>query len=151
VTASSASTPFLATVPLRAAPARRRRWWLAAAVGTAVVAVVALVALATVPVSESISEELTVSNPGSPVSAVVVGISFPRGATFGFSWATTDGRTVTLSFTGPTGSTLYRSDASTGHASVGVTGGESYDLGVYDALPETVQVSGTLDYSAPLL
>ncbi|MGP8078009.1 MAG: hypothetical protein ACLQD8_05710 [Thermoplasmata archaeon] len=145
------NAPFLATAPLNAEPRRRRRWLLPAALAATVLAVAALTVLIGVPVAQSVPENLTLINSGSLLSAVGQTVSFPHGGTLELSWWTASGRSVTFSVLAPSGSTIYSSDSARGSASLGVGDSGPYTLEIYDLLPETVTVSGTLHYSAPML
>jgi hypothetical protein len=130
---------------------RRRRWRIPGAVAGTIGAAVVLTVLIAVPFAQTAPEGLTLTNSGSLLSAVGQPITFPHGGTFDFSWSTESGRTVTFSVLSPSGTTVYSSDSTGGSASIAVGDTGAYLFEIDDWLPETVVLSGTLHYSAPML
>ncbi len=129
----------------------KKRKWLVPVLVVVIVGLVALVLLATVPVNQTAAESFSIANPGSSVNTYVFNLTSPYAGTFTFSWYSNDGGSVTFTVLDSVGSTLYTLDSSSGSGNVTMQGGGVYTFGIYDWLPETVQVSGTLHYTAPIL
>jgi len=142
--------PYLATAPLSGVERRRRRWVWPAVAAASVAGVVLLVVLLAVPVARASSEQMTLSNAGG-VSPVGQTISFGHSGTFDFSWSTASGRSVTFSILAPGGQTVFSADSHAATGSISVPSSGKYTFEIYDWLPETVTLHGTLHYSAPLL
>lgn len=149
---ADSSAPYLAAVPVAEPPPRRRRRWLVGGtIASAVVVLLILGVLATVSVAHSSNESFTLSNPGS-LGEFTHSVTFPRSGVFQFSWATTNGGTLTFTVLDPLGATLYHvANAASGAASISVSSGTEYTFEILDWLGETVHVMGTLTYSAPML
>ena len=126
-----------------------------AAVGAIVVVVLLLVvglgAAAIVPINQTQSTNATITDPGSTTTTYTDNVVMSHGGLLDFSWATTDGGSVTFTVSNANGATLVSQNAASGSGAIPVNGGDTYIFGVYAWLPETVQFSGTLHYSAPLL
>ena len=126
-----------------------------AAVGAVVAVVLLLVigvgAAATVPINQTQSTNATITDPGSTTITYTDNVVMTHGGLLDFSWATTDGRSVTFTVSNANGATLVSQNAASGSGAIPVNGGDTYIFGVYAWLPETVQFSGSLHYSAPLL
>jgi hypothetical protein len=149
---SEPPVPYLAAIPVSEPPRRgRRRRWAIVGGGLVAIAVAAVVLLATVPVARATSESFAIDNPGS-LTALSHSVTFPHSGTFSFGWATSNGGSVTFSVLDPLSVTLYQSAGSaSGSGSILVTAGVAYSFEILDWLPEDVEVSGTLNYQAPLL
>lgn len=133
----------------------RRTWVLA--VGIAVlVGLVSLVlySLATVPVQGSEQVAFNIDNPTGSPTLQVANVTFDRSGSLGFSWNSNDLAIVNVSVVDPQGTTIYSKIGYGGSASFTVVRGEPYrfetrEVGAPTAV--TVEFSGTLLYSAPLL
>ncbi|MGB6500229.1 MAG: hypothetical protein WBG19_02350 [Thermoplasmata archaeon] len=147
------SVPFLATAPLNTRPPRSRRWPLVAAIAGTVGTVLLLSVLIAVPVSQTVAENLTLTNAGGVFGPVSQTLTFPHGGTLDLSWALVSGTTTTVTFSivTPSGSMAYQSDSSAGSASFQVGDSGPYTFEIYDWFSGTVEVTGRLHYSAPLL
>jgi len=134
----------------RPVPTKKRRWLVPVLI-VVIVGLLALVLLATVPVSQAAAASFSISNPGSSTDTYYDNYSAPYAGTFTFSWYSNDGGSVTFTVVDSLDVTLYTLDASSGSGNISVLGGDTYSFGIYDWLPETVTVSGTLHYTAPYL
>lgn len=112
---------------------------------------VGLIAAAAIPVDQTQSTSATITDPGSATTTYTDDVVMSHGGYFDFSWATADSGTITFTVTSANGASLYSQGAASGTGSVAVNGGGTYIFGVYAWLPESVQFSGTLHYSAPLI
>jgi hypothetical protein len=146
------SVPFLATAPLNSTPRRRRRWRLVAAAAGTGALVAGLVLLIAMPVAQSAPENLTLTN-GGGLGTVGQTVTFPHAGILDVTWKVVGGVTATVTFSilTPGGATVYDLDAASGSASLHVGASGPYTFEIYDWLSGTVQVTGTLHYSAPLL
>jgi hypothetical protein len=130
---------------------RRTGWILISGCAAASVVAVAVVALAIVPVSHSATESFVLKNGGS-LTPLTHPVRFPDSGEFAFHWSTVGGGTVTFTVLNPGGITLYQaSSAASGTGNIAVTAGSVETFEILDWLPETVDVSGTLSYSAPTI
>ena len=135
-----------------AAPPKRSHHGAAIAVFVVLLLILIGVLAATVPVNQAASMSATIANPGSVTTSYTDIVLLAHIGVFTFAWATTNGGTTSVTVQDPAGSTIYSSgSASSGQGSfpVDLTGG--YTFAIYDWSPETVQLSGTLHYTAPLI
>lgn len=105
----------------------------------------------TVPLPRTASYSATVTNSGDLTEPHYVVYRPPQSGRFIFSWGTVGGSSVTFDLLGPSGEPIYSSNAATGTGHVFVLRSGTYQFGFEDANAETVQVSGTLSYSVPLI
>lgn len=131
--------------------ASKRPGWLVPVLVVVIVGLVAVVLLATVPVDQTAPESFAITDPGSLLYTYVFNFTSPHAGTFDFSWYSNDGGSVTFTVVDIGGSTLYTLGSSSGSGNVTMQGGGVYAFGIFDLLPETVQVSGTLHFTAPIL
>lgn len=111
-----------------------------------------MVFVSIVPIGQTSSYSAKISNSGDLSSWHYAGYTTAHPGTFRFSWYTLGGGTVTFSLVGPYGALLYSSTgSSTGSANLSFPSGGTYQFGMYGTLAETVRVTGTLSYTAPLL
>lgn len=143
---------FSVPVPPHAPPPAKKHTGAIVAVVVVVLLILLLGALAVVPVDQSSSFNATIVNPGSVGSSYTEVVQLTHPGTVSFSWATTNGGTTTFSVTDPAGNTVYSpGSAASGQGSFQISLLGSYTFAIYDWSPETVQLSGTLSYAAPLL
>ncbi len=133
-------------------PATGVRRWTLPIVLAVVVAVVGLVALTLVPINQSTADSFSISTPGGTTLPVNVSKTFAHDGTFSFSWTSSaPTQTATVKVIGRHGAILYSGTGSSGSGNVPVTAGVSYTFSVVDQFTTTVQVSGTLNFRAPVL
>ena len=110
-----------------------------------------LVAAATIPVNQTQTTSATITDPGSTTTTYTDDVAMSHAGLFDFSWESTSGGSVTFTVSTANGATLFSQSAASGSGAILVNSGDVYVFGVYAWLPETVQFSGSLHYSAPFL
>jgi hypothetical protein len=106
---------------------------------------------ATVPFPGTSSYSAAVSNSSDLLTSHYTTYTPPQSGRFNFSWHTEGGSPVTFTLVGPSGATLYSSTAASGSGHLFVFRAEVYQFGFRNATAETVQVTGTLEFSVPLI
>jgi hypothetical protein len=143
--------------PLAFAPAAARgpswprhlRW--VGALASAGVTVAVVIALLIVPMPQAYAVAFTMQNAGSQTVATHE-IVFPHPGTLDFSWATALNRSVMFTVVGPFEPTpVYSWEGDNGSKMLPVSAGEPYIFSISGTALATVEVSGTLYYTAPLL
>jgi hypothetical protein len=135
--------------PRRGLSASRRR--AAAIVGAALLALIVGLVVVEVPFAQSVQGSFTISDPGNPGVLYGTNKTFPYAGTFSFSWHTSTISGVNFTVVDPQGRYVYTTVNDTGHGSISVDGGVPYLFEVYTPVPETVTVTGTFSFTAPLL
>jgi hypothetical protein len=114
--------------------------------------VAALVAFATIGVSQSTQYSFTIHNPGSSRGTVTHAISFADKGSFRFAWTTVGGAGVNFTVrVGSSGTPIYSVGSTSGSGTLQVAANTQYVFGIQDVLAATASVNGTLAFSAPIL
>jgi predicted nucleic acid-binding Zn ribbon protein len=137
--------------PLSAPPVRASRSRVRVALTFLVILGIVVAVLFLLPVPQTKSIAFTLTDPGSFTQTYSQQVIFSHAGTLTFNYATRDGGTVTFTVQDGTGHAVYTHNAATGSASFAVNPGETYTFGVYAWSGETVDVSGSEGFSAPLL
>jgi hypothetical protein len=134
-----------------------RPWEWALLVGLAIILGLATVTLVTiVPVLHSIPESFVVPGRSFFACGTSPNFSSPHDGSFAFSWFTSSnqlgGLYLLATPPGPgAGLTEYANSGTNGSGNVYIYGGYTYSFNFCANGTETVQISGTLYYEAPLL
>ncbi len=112
---------------------------------------VVIIFFSTVSFAQTSPYSADLSNAGSVLTTHFANYSPIQSGTFRFSWHTTDGGTVTFSLLSPSGRSLYSSTAGAGAGSAYVVRAGNYQFEMSGSVAETVRVTGTLSFSAPLI
>jgi len=115
------------------------------------IGLVALIVLAVVPVSQTTDVSFSFSNSRTTLGTYYTNFTALYTGTLDFSWSTSPNGAASLTITNPSNTTLYSDNSNAGSGTFDVVAGATYSFGLYALSYETVDVSGTLHYSGPLI
>ncbi|HLN51583.1 MAG: hypothetical protein ACLQD9_07020 [Thermoplasmata archaeon] len=115
------------------------------------IGLVTLVVLAVVPVSQTTDVSFSFSNSSTVLGIYYTNFTASYTGTLDFSWSTSPNGAARLTISNPSNATLYSDTSNAGSGTIDVVAGATYSFGLYALSYETVDVSGTLHYSSPLI
>jgi hypothetical protein len=117
-------------------------------------AIVAVVALATVPVSQStvVAFGLNAAGANPDCTTARVLYSFASGSSVAFQWSSPVGQSVEFGVLDPNGNPVYDQQASSGTVQfVAIAGAYVFAIANCNSAPASVSVSGVATHTAPIL